>query len=125
LERKKKLKIIKEYREYNETKNSIIIDTTSISSDSGIITESFITDSDSESSNTNVEKRIYIPYKLTIINPKRVVKMESYKINGYLVLPEKYEQQSLFGFDVGMFDRNIQKVLFDNILDTQEIVKKI
>ena len=123
LERKKKLKIIKEYREYNETKNSIIIDTTSISSDSGIITESFITDS--ESSNTNVEKKIYIPYKLTIINPKRVVKMENYKINGYLVLPEKYEQQSLFGFDVGMFDRNIQKVLFDNILDTQEIVKKI
>jgi hypothetical protein len=123
LERKKKLKIIKEYREYNETKNSIIIDTTSITSNSGIITESFITDS--ESSNTNVEKKIYIPYKLTIINTKRVVKMESYKINGYLVLPEKYEQQSLFGFDVGMFDRNIQKVLFDNIVDTQEIVKKI
>jgi hypothetical protein len=123
LERKKKLKIIKEYREYNETKNSIIIDTTSISSNSGIITESFITDS--EGSNTNVEKKIYIPYKLTIINPKRVVKMENYKINGYLVLPEKYEQQVLFGFDVGMFDRNIQKVLFDNILDTQEIVKKI
>jgi hypothetical protein len=49
--------------------------------------------------------------------------MESYKINGYLVLPEKYEQS--MGFDISGFDRNIQKVLFDNIVDTQEIVKKI
>jgi len=118
LEKKKKLKIIKEYHEYDGIKNSITIDTTLLSSNSGIITESFIDDKGS-----NVEQKIYIPYKLTIINPKRVVKMESYKINGYLVLPEKYEQS--MGFDISGFDRNIQKVLFDNILDTQEIVKKI
>jgi len=49
--------------------------------------------------------------------------MESYKINGYLVLPEKYEQS--IGFSISGFDYNMQKVLFDNVVDAQEIVKKI
>lgn len=120
LDNMKQKKQIKEYRVYDNDREFINGSLVTKFDGNGlnIITENI----HKQNSNNNL-KKYFIPYKLTIINPKRVIKMEEFNINGYLVLPEKYQEQ--FTYSVDYLDANVRKILFDNVYSAQEIVNNI
>lgn len=115
INKKKKNKILEmRYSDNDYVKNRVIMK------------ENVIVGSEIEKQNNSQSNEYYLPYKITILSPFEVVKLQEFGINGYLVIPKELVEQS---FLFSQMETNFKSLLGQyediNLLSTrfQEYLK--